>query len=314
MHWASGMRKLRQAIPSLGALNAFETAARLQSFTAAASELGVTQAAVSRRIKELEIALGTQLFIRANRRVHLSGAGQDLFEAVSGSFQNIAAVVDRIKSTATGDSVTIGASLAFAHFRLIPALTEFHALYPEIRIRVISEDVGPGGIDPSVDLELRYGKAAFEGRRVIASLPEVVFPVCAPNFAARHCIAVGRDISGETLSRLPLIESEQSSGQFLSWAQWFRWLDLPARHVKPLLNFSNYSDSAYAAMNGDGVAVGWGSLLQRPLSDGRLIQLGSTQFTPDGQHHLLVRKGEKQTAAVDVFAEWFTLALGQSSA
>lgn len=308
------MRRLRQLIPSLGSLNAFETAARLQSFTAAALELGVTQAAVSRRIKELEIALETQLFVRANRRVHLSRAGQDLFEAVSGSFQNIAAVVDKIKSSAAGDSVTIGASLAFAHFRLIPALTAFHAQYPDIRIRVISEDVGSGEIDPSVDLELRYGRAAFEGRQVIASLPEVVFPVCAPSFAARHGIAVGQDVSGDVLMRLPLIESVQPSGRFLSWTQWFRWLDLPARHVTPRLNFSNYSDAAYAAMNGDGVAVGWGSLLQRPLSDGRLIQLGSTQFTPDGQHHLLVRKGQTQNAAVDVFADWFTLALGNSNA
>lgn len=305
------MQRLRRMIPSLGALNAFEAAARLQSFTAAAAELGVTQAAVSRRIKELESALGTKLFIRANRRVYVNGAGQNLFEAVSGSFDAISAAVDTIRSAVAGDSVTIGASLAFAHFRLIPALTAFHERYPDIRIRVISEDVSSGGVDPTVDLELRYGKGGFDGLRIIASLPEVVFPVCSPAFAERHGIKTGQEISGEYLAQLPLIEGEQRSGKFLSWAQWFRRMDMPARRVTPRLNFSNYSDAAYAAMNGDGVAVGWGSLLQRPLTDGRLIPLGTAKFTPDGQHHLLVRKGNQNKAAVDVFADWFTQAMGE---
>ena len=134
------MQRLRKSIPSLGALNLFEAAARRESFTKAAAELGVTQAAVSRRVKELEALLGTALFVRANRRVHLSPAGQDLFDAVSMSFDQIAKAVDTIKSATATDIVTIGVSLAFAHFRLLPALTAFHELYPDIRIRVVSDD------------------------------------------------------------------------------------------------------------------------------------------------------------------------------
>ncbi|UWQ99469.1 LysR family transcriptional regulator [Rhodobacteraceae bacterium S2214] len=308
----TALRRLRRSIPSLGALNAFEAAARLQSFTAAAAELGVTQAAVSRRIKELEIALETQLFIRANRRVQANGAGLELFEAVNESFDKIAVAIDNIRSAAAVDSVTIGVSLAFAHFRLIPALTAFHTLYPDIRVRVISEDVWTHSPDQSLDLELRYGTSQFDGQTIIASLPEVVFPVCSPDFAAHHSIDPAQEITGATLAELPLIEGEQRSGRFLSWGQWFRWMGMPTTSISPRLQFSNYSDAAYAAMNGDGVAVGWGSLLQRPISDGRLVALGTARVTPPGQHHLLVKKGRSQKKSVEAFAEWFTQALVQS--
>jgi DNA-binding transcriptional LysR family regulator len=306
------MRRLRQSIPSLGALNAFEAAARLESFTAAASELGVTQAAVSRRVKELELALGVQLFVRANRGVQLGVAGQDLFEAVSGSFDRIASVVDGIKATAAVDCVTIGVSLAFAHFRLIPALTAFHERYPDIRIRVISDDTWADTQNHLLDLELRYGDGDFTGHHVIASLPEVVFPVCAPDFVAKHGVNPNEDIPAETLAAFPLIEGGQKAGKFLSWSQWFKWLEVGTLNVQPRLQFSNYSDAAYAAMNGDGVAIGWGSLLRRPLSDGRLIALGRFRVTPPGQHHLLVKKGQKPKPSVDVFADWLVETMGES--
>jgi DNA-binding transcriptional LysR family regulator len=306
------VRRLRQAIPSLGALNAFEVAARLESFTAAASEMGVTQAAVSRRIKELEFALGTSLFVRANRRVQLSVAGQDLFEAVSGSFERIASAIESIRSAAATDSVTIGVSLAFAHFRLIPALSAFHELYPDIRIRVISEDVFSDVVDQSLDLELRFGGGSFGHRKVIASLPEMVFPVCAPAFVERHGINPLSEIGIDFLATLPLIEGEQRTDRFVSWSQWFREQSVQTPKVNPRLQFSNYSDAAYAAMNGDGVAMGWGSLLLRPLSDGRLVPLGHVKVVPSGKHHLLIKDGQPMKPSVEVFAGWLTNSMGKN--
>jgi LysR family glycine cleavage system transcriptional activator len=306
------MQRLRKSIPSLGALNLFEAAARRESFTKAAAELGVTQAAVSRRVKELEALLGTALFVRANRRVHLSPAGQDLFDAVSMSFDQIAKAVDTIKSATATDIVTIGVSLAFAHFRLLPALTAFHELYPDIRIRVVSDDGWSENADQSLDLELRYSAGNLADLKAIASLPELVFPVCAPHFAKKHGINPAADISAQHLATLPLIEGEQRAGQFLSWAQWFKGLGVETPTAHPRLQYSNYSDAAYAAMNGDGVAVGWGSLLQRPLSDGRLVPLGQVKVTPPGQHKLLVKNDDADKTSVRVFADWLTTTMAQA--
>ena len=303
------MRRLRRLIPSLGVLTSFEAAARLGSFTAAAAELGVTQAAVSRRIKEIETSLGCQLFVRANRRVHLSQPGQDLFDAVSDSFQRIADVAGDIKLSGEAESVTIGVSLAFAHFRLLPALTAFHEKFPDIQVRVVSQDVWSESAAYGLDLELRYGVGPFPNRTIMVSVPDVVFPVCAPQFAKKWGIDPSDDITSETLASLPLIEGEQNATRFLTWSQWFKGMGHGPPTVQPRLQFSNYSDAAYAAMNGDGVAVGWGSLLQRPLSDGRLLRIGSVRVTPPGQHHLLAKNDTHHKPAVGAFSNWLAAAM-----
>lgn len=303
------MHEIRRKIPNLGTLVAFESAARLMSFTVASQELGVTQAAVSRRIKELEANLGTALFIRANRSVKLSPAGKILLAAVDTSFVKINDAVKTIKDLEDVDTVTIGVSMAFAHFRLLPSLSAFHNLYPDIKIRVVSQDSWADGSDEDLDLILQYSQGELKGRTIIGALPDEVFPVCSPAFAENFGISLSEDIGLEQLLQLPLIEGEKNAPSWLNWAQWFARMGVPKMGVRPRLEFSNYSDAAYAAMNGDGIALGWRSLLTRPLADGRLVALRTERLRPDGQHQLALQNNKVGKEPFSTFANWLTEAM-----
>ena len=294
-------RRLRRQIPSLGALAAFEAAARLGGFTRAAGELGVTQAAVSRRIGDLERELGRALFVRAHRRVELTPAGRVLAEAVGTSFERMADAVEAVRRSGGPDALTVGASVAFAHFWLLPRLSSFRALDPEMGLRVVSQDVA--GLLPGagLDVVLRYGRAPFEAGAVVASMAEAVGPVSSPGFAER----LG-PFDPDALPDLPLIESDAPEPSWLSWGQWLsragpgRAGPVPA----PRLRFSSYSDAAYAAMAGEGVALGWERLLERPLSDGRLVRLGRRVLRPAEGHHLVVADAALGREPVEAFVAW----------
>ena len=300
-----GMHRLRRQVPSLGALAAFEAAARLGSFTRAAADLGVTQAAVSRRIGELERELGRALFVRAHRRVELSAAGRVLAEAVGQSFERMADAVEVVRLSGGPDTLTVGATTAFAHFWLLPRLSSFREAYPHLHLRVISEDVADRVLDEAVDVVLRYGRPPFRIGASLASMAEAVFPVCSPAFAAR---------AGEDVARLPLIESDAPEPSWLSWAQWLARAGIPGPPVRPTLRFTSYSDAAYAAMAGEGVALGWARLLERPLADGRLVRLGEAVVRPEERHHLIVPDGRPPCEPIDAFVQWAERLFDPSSA
>src|SRR5690554_4039556 len=119
------MSGIRRSVSSLGALVTFEAAARLSSFTRAAAELGVTQAAVSRQIRLLEQEFNILLFRRAHRRVVLTPAGQVLAQTLTGAFGQVTDAIDTIRRPDAGDLVTLGATLGFSHFWLLPRLPQF---------------------------------------------------------------------------------------------------------------------------------------------------------------------------------------------
>ncbi|WP_281824212.1 LysR substrate-binding domain-containing protein [Jannaschia rubra] len=296
------MHPLRRSLPSLTALTAFEAAARYESFTRAAAALGVTQAAVSRRIKALEDEIGQPLFDRGNRRVRLTDAGRDLSAAVGRAFDDLTRTVDAIRRP--GAKLTVAVSVAFGHFRLLPALSSFRATEPDIDLRVISEDAWNAPDDGQVDVAVRYGRPPFRGMRVAASLGEAVVPVCAPAMAA--------DLGPVTMGGLarggdiPLIDSASPEPSWLDWAGWFARKGWAGGFDGARLRFSSYSDAAYAAMDGQGVALGWTGLLERPLADGRLVALDVPPLRPAERHHILVPEGRPLAEPVDAFTDWLS--------
>ncbi|MFC3093951.1 LysR family transcriptional regulator [Alteromonas sediminis] len=137
---------------SLPALKVFESAARLGSFKAAASELSISPTAVSHHIKNLEHRLNVALFVRATRHVSLTECGKELAAATSKGFATIEAAIDKI--SAKGSQVDITATSSFAALVLVPALNTFSSLHPEIKVNITSGE----SIDPnSFALPIRYG-------------------------------------------------------------------------------------------------------------------------------------------------------------
>lgn len=293
--------QIRRSVPSLTALVAFEAAGRHENFTRAAAELGVSQAAVSRQIAALEADLGVALFIRANRRAQLTVGGKSLYDAVKDGFDGIADAVAQLRTTHV--DLTVSVSVAFAHFCLLPILSSFRATEPQIGVRVISEDDWRAPHDRTIDLAIRYGRPSFNGMSILGSLAETIVPVCAPDIASRL-----DGISIEDLIRqtdVALIACDAPEPSWLDWSQWLSQIGLNRTSVQAGLNFTSYSDAAYAAMAGQGVLLGWTGLLDRPLADGRLIELDLPRIQPKERHYVLIPERRQPSRAVKAFARWF---------
>lgn len=297
------MPTIKRSVPSLSALVTFEAAARLGGFTAAARELGVTQAAVSRQMRLLEDDLGAPLFVRAHRRVELTPAGSVLSMAVGQAFDRIGDAIDVIRpplAAAAPETLRIGASLAFSHFWLLPRLGTFRMANPSIVLRLVSQDQPIDLRDRTVDVMLRYGKPPFRDGDVVVSFGDQILPVCSPALYQR----VAHLAFPERLFALPRIDAEPHDASWLSWRRWFAAAGLGRVDGGGVLQFSHYSDAVYAAIDDQGAALGWVALLEHPLSDGRLVPLTDRSVRPEETHNLVVPKSALGTPAVTAFSDW----------
>ena len=205
----------------LTALRSFEVAGRLLSFTGAAEELFVSQAAVSRQIRELEAALGHDLFERLHRSVMLTPDGEALLEVLTESFDRIDARLAEIMARDAVRRVTVSVEPTFAALWLVPNLIEFRTLFPDIEVRIES--------DPRV-IEFRANQAVLairqsgstarwprtEAKRLIET---VMVPVLAPSLlAGRATLRVPED-----LKQFELLHEENRR----AWADWFRLAGVP---------------------------------------------------------------------------------------
>ena len=292
------MTTMRRSVSSLGALVTFEAAARLESFTLAASELGVTQAAVSRQIKLLEQDLAMPLFVRGHRRVTLTPAGQLLASAATGAFDRVTEAIAMVRQLAAPEVVSVSATLAFTHFWLMPRLPAFRAQHPGIKLRLVAEDASIDLRQTPRDVLVRYGLAPFEDGRSIASCPDEVFPVCSP--------ALAQTLGGARLniSTAPLIDFDPADPTWLTWQQWAARADLSGTPAHCYLRFNHYSDTVYAALNGSGVALGWSRLIADLLSQGRLVRLGTQKVVPDERYHVVLPHGRELGSAAARFTSW----------
>lgn len=304
------MTPLRRNVSSLNLLATFESAARLGSFTLAAAELGVTQAAVSLQIKALERELNTPLFVRAHRRVAMTAAGNALWAVVGTSFARMSEVIETIRQPDLPDTVAIGITLAFNQFWLMPRLPDFRARHPNIKLRLVADDATPDLRQSRLDVAVRYGKPPFEDAVSLASRMEHAFPVCSPALLAR----LGILPEAADILHLPLIASDLVNPAWMPWRAWAKSLRLGPEIGRAAdqsrLRFNHYSDTVQAALNGEGVTMGWSVLLSDLLRDGRLMRIGTDSVIPQEGYHIVVPVGRDPTPSTKVFIDWLTDHLG----
>ncbi|NEJ69912.1 LysR family transcriptional regulator [Rhizobium phaseoli] len=290
----------RRRLPSLTALVTLEAVLRRKSFTLAATELGVTQAAVSRQIASLEEEFGQSLFVRKHRAIEPTAACISLGATLAKSFADIAESVEALQSRSQ-DVVTIGATVAFSSFWLLPRLAEFRRANPGILVRVISQD-SPIALDGGeIDVAIRYGLPPFSDGTVIASRGDVISPVCSPDYLRRRG-------DGPLSSADEFIETDVLDRSWHSWAQWVS-LTGANIEVKPSLRFSHYTETIAATRAGQGVALGWRMLVGTSLEDGTLVQVDSGELAAEGRYNVIVPDKGKRSNARDLAAAWLMASL-----
>jgi DNA-binding transcriptional LysR family regulator len=282
------------------ALTAFEAAARLGSFTRAAEELGVTQAAVSRQIHALEDDFGFPLFNRLHRKVSLTAQGRSLATAASNAFNMIAEASSELRQETGGDDLTIAATVAFSHFWLLPRISDFSRRHPETTLRIVSQDAMPSLDQGEVDVAIRFGDGLWSGGRAEKLFEDHVFPVCSPEFAD----TVDADISPAELIRQPLISNEADDPMWIGWNAWLSTFGLSNTGKLKGMRCSFYTEAIYAALNGQGISLGWDRLVSDLLEQKRLVRLGHASVVPSGAYYVVVPTHRKQSRALQQFMEW----------
>ncbi|WP_321797598.1 MULTISPECIES: LysR substrate-binding domain-containing protein [unclassified Burkholderia] len=290
----------RRLIPSVTALVEFEAVARLGSFTLAAHELGVTQAAVSRQIKFLEDLLGTRLFHRLHRSIELTDEGAALYRVMAESMQKIAGVFDRLTSGPIRQELILAATSAFSHFRLLPRLAALKAAQPELQLRLATLMFTADLRHNEIDIAVRYGNGRWADGTAIRLFDEEVFPVCSPAWLRQH----GAPESLAELAAVALVESDSTSEGWMGWEAWFHAAGFRPDRLNYALRCSLYTDAIDAARYGHGVALGWGRLVHDLLDAGELVRLPVASLQMTDAYYIVVPHGKTITPAIDGLVEW----------
>jgi len=294
------MISLRRRLPSPNGLVGFEAVARHLSFTRAAGELGVSQAAASRQVKLLEEDLGLALFDRDGRRVKLTPAGEQLLAAVTMGLGHIAATSDALRKRSHGPQLSIATTIAFASFWLMPRLGRFHALHPRHELRLVSSDNAADWQAEGTDLVVAYGIGRWPGYEGVRLFDDSVLAVCHPDYlGGRPAPRRAADLLGETL-----LHMEARAASWLSWHDWLQGCGVrpPRRLAGP--TFSSYTITIQAALDGRGVALGWRRLIAPRLAEGTLVQVTDGVLRPRDGYHLLTAQRLAGDARARALREW----------
>ena len=281
-------------------LPAFEAAVRLGSFTLAGEELGLTQSAISRRIKELEDRLGCRLFLRSHKLVKVSPAGKKLYDAYAYATQHLTDVVNDLVQPNTREQVVLTTSTSIATFWLMPRVAMIRDYFPGAEIFLVTAD--PVGMQPtaSVNGSLVFGKSDFPGMTGRELFPDLLSPICTPRFLEQH----GPIHQPEDLLDRELLHMEAQHPTWVGWRRWFRRYDLEMPAGKRLLKFNNYFHVVQACLAGQGIALGWLRLVQDHLRDGSLVTPLAQRLETDECYYLAVKDDHGLNWDPDLFFDW----------
>ncbi len=286
-------------MPSLTALAAFETSARNLSFKLAATELNVTAPAISRQIKLLEKDLGCVLFYRRHRQVQLTPDGMVLYEALSEAFTTIAGAAQAVRTTSSGQ-VRVGTTNAFVSLWLMPRLQDFWRRYPEIRLHHSISDEAINVTASGSDVTIRFGEGKWAGMESQFLFGDRICAACSPAFAKRNGpFKEAEDLVGHTLLEITNVSSEDWPG----WQDWFRSVGADTR-PREFRYFDSYGVAVQAAIDGLGIVMGWHSLVDEVMHDGKLVQILPTTMQPNGAFFMVTRQHRPLSPEARTFASW----------
>jgi len=295
------MRRRPVRLPPLGLLVAFEAAAKHLSFTKAGEELFVTQSAISRQIKALEVELGVALFLRRHRALALTEDGRRVYEASSGMLTHLRATVDQIREPASRQVLALTTTPGIASLWLIPRLALFTNAHPNVDVRIdatlIRRDLAADGFD----LAIRYGRVGASYGTPLGG--ESMQPVCSPKLIRDKTrpLKTPSDLRRHTLLQVVL---PPGTNVPLEWDPWLRAVGFSELRPAATLSFSNYSEAIAAALDGQGVALGRRPLIDSLISRRKLALPFNEKITSPRAYFLMLAPGARAKPAAQAFERW----------
>ena len=283
----------------LSGLRYFETAARLSSYSKAAEELFVSQAAVSQKIRQLEEALGCKLFIRQGREMALTEKGKTLFGQVSRGFEHILKGLNQITNEPVDGVLSVSAPPSFASRWLLPRLWKFSMLHPNIPIRVITS---------CDDLDLRHGNidvAVWQGDDMDNSeglikemlLEEQIFPYCSP--------ALANSINFTHPKQLLDCWLIHYESKCFPWEDWFKLVDVKMKKsFIQWMEVGTFDLAMNAVIAGHGACLATECLASDYIERGLLVKPFDIGMTPGLKFHLYTDPSSPRRDRIKAFSDW----------
>ena len=281
-------------------LRCFDAAARHQSYSLAADELSITQAAVSQQIRNLEEHLKVKLFSRQGRSMRLTKQGNSLSESVGKAFSELSLGFDRIQVEPESGVLTVTASPSFCSRWLVPRLWKFSVLYPDVHVRAMASAQYENVRHSDIDVAIRQGKMQVDNVHQETLLLDPVFPICSPRVYEEEQLT-----SPEKISQCWLVEAIGAGRLGFSWKEWFELAGVPLNSDQnKWMEVTTWEMGINAVLSGHGIFLTSGCMAQDLIESGALVKPFDIQIEPGLRFSLLYDEESPRIARIKVFTDW----------
>ena len=296
---------MKRMLPGTRALRTFDAAGRHRSFTRGADGVGLTPAAVSYQIKEMEDQLGVVLFTRSSRSIQLTPAGAVLFEAAADALDSLQRAAGRARRMTRGSAhLRISLSARFAANWLMPRLPRFRAAHPGLELMFdITDQIRDFDAD-DVDIAIRFGTGKYERALSDRLFDMVVAPVCSPRLLETGPpLREPRDLFHHTLCYLDWKTVR------MVWPNWRMWMEeagIRDFDDSRCLAFPDSSHVVQAVIEGAAVGLADLAMIANDLAQGRLVRPFDIGVSVAGEYayHLVYPESSGEDPRVLAFRAW----------
>ncbi|OOF78992.1 transcriptional regulator GcvA [Rodentibacter caecimuris] len=287
-------------LPPLNSLKSFESASRHLSFTKAADELFVTQAAVSHQIKLLEDFLGVELFKRKNRALELTEFGKAYFVDINKILRKLNEATERLLALKDDPHLSISVPQTFGLQWLVPHLSEFNRIYPEIEVRLKGVDQDEGLLNKEIDLAIYYGKGNWQNLQVDRLGKENLLILASPELLAKKPVRDKRDLKQHTLLHTHTRDN---------WRIMADYLKLEDLNIQQGPLFSHTFMALQAASHGQGIALANRLIALQEIEQGTLQVVLPTNLPDPKSFYVVNHLDRLDDEQIQAFRQWIINAI-----
>ncbi|MER8543851.1 LysR substrate-binding domain-containing protein [Mesorhizobium sp. M1334] len=291
--------KYWEHIPPVQAMLAVEATARLGSFSKAASDLNVTQAAIRHLMAQAEDFLCTALFVRQARRLQLICEGRRYVDAIVSGLNIIWLEGESLQRASKSDTLTVSCNLGYANY-LASAPKKFQDLHPNVTVNVVTAYQELPTLAKDIDMSVRFGNGGWPECTSHLLFAEEIVPVASASYAK----SIGRIESPEELLKLTLLHARADDKTWFNWKQWFRRFGVTVSGGLPGPVFDNHLMMMQAARAGGGIALGWIGTASEQVRRGQLVELLPEKIAAGGGVYLVSRAETALNKTAALFANW----------
>lgn len=290
---------MTKRLPPLNWLRAFEVSAKYLNFTQAASELNLTQSAISQQVKGLEAQLGVLLFKRLPRGLELTEAGKSYIPVVHEAIERLIVATEELFARNNHSVITIRASLVFLTHWLAPRLADFHQLHPNIKIK-FSSYIWSESKTQDTDVEIRHGLGKWPGFSADRLSWDSLIPVCSPEYLATF----NDQNSPFSVDSLPQCQLINVVGYNEGWGHWLNQLGIKGIDLGQGMQLDSLIPALELAAQGQGIALGRSCLIEQLLKSKRLVMPLTQTVITDEAFYLIQHENRQAHTNTTIFRTW----------